>query len=64
MLVRGHVSGDWQPWLLNHSLLPPRPLNSFFQLPQEAGSYLAVSARKAQSGCACQQLGLRAWEHL
>lgn len=57
-------------WLLAASALEPGSPDSqtsqlfLFQLPQEAGSYLAVSARKAKSVCACQQQGLRAWEHL
>lgn len=57
-------------WLLAASALEPRSPDSqtsqlfLFQVPQEAGSYLDASARKAQSGCACQQQGLRAWEHL
>lgn len=54
-----------QEWLLAASALEPGSPDSqtsqlfLFQLPQEAGSYLAV-----KSGCACQQQSLRAWEHL
>lgn len=57
-------------WFLAASALEPGSPDSQtsqvfpFQLPQEAGSYLAVSARGAKSGYACQQQSLRAWEHL
>ena len=57
-------------WLLAAPALEPGSPDSqasqpfLFQLPQEAGSLLAVWAREAKNGCTCQQRGLWAWEHL